>query len=77
MKAKRRGRPPSLGQKGNTTKNQARGSRKRGKEEMDANQGTVAARSIVQWLFGFTKHTLVAIAQFCNLDYDFVQRWAI
>ena len=76
MAKKGRGRPRSPGTKAKTNANQARGSRKRGKEEIDANAGTPAARAVVQWLWEYTTNSMVAIAMFCSLDYGFVKRWA-
>lgn len=77
MAKKGPGRPRKPGTKARTNANQARGSRKRGKEEIDANAGTPAARAVhVQWLSEYTTNSMVAIAMFCTLDYGFVKRWA-
>ena len=53
---------------------QARGNRKVANTKNTTNVGTLAARSIVQWLHAFTGHMLTAISAFFNLDYKFVLR---
>ena len=71
-----KGRPEKAGKKGRATKNQARGSRKRARDEDGTNAASVDARLVVQWLWHNCTHTMVTIAQFCGLDYEFVRRWA-
>ena len=72
-----RGRPASPGtKKRRNSQQQARGSRKTSKEEQVTNDGTMEARSVVQWLRSFTDVALSTISAFCNLDYKFVCRWA-
>ena len=71
-----RGRPKAADNKGRSGKNQARGSRKRARGEIDTNEASLEARAVVNWLWHNCVHSMTEIARFCGLDYQVVTRWA-
>lgn len=76
MASKRTGRPKKSGTKGRGQCDQARGSRKRARVEMEPDRDMITARTVVMWLFRHTMLTIIQISEICSLGYTFCKRWA-